>query len=94
MKLIATAISMIVLGLSLPANAERQSVIGSTVVERSTTERLNSLGVNKQFKIAAMCTSSGERVSGSQKTCFYNCPTGTKAITISVGQLCPLSIDG
>jgi hypothetical protein len=44
------------------------------------------------FSIAQACFLSGERTSGMNKICFYNCVSGTKAITISAVSLCPLSI--
>lgn len=39
-----------------------------------------------------MCFSSGEKTSGLNKICFYNCPSGEASITIGATQLCPLSI--
>ncbi len=39
------------------------------------------------------CFLSGEQVSGLNKICYYSCPTGDAAITISSVQLCPLSIN-
>jgi hypothetical protein len=38
------------------------------------------------------CFLSGETISGMNKICFYDCISGTKAITISSVSLCPLSI--
>jgi len=40
----------------------------------------------------AACFLSGEVVSGMNKICFYDCVSGTKAITINGTSLCPLNI--
>ncbi len=42
---------------------------------------------------ALMCFSSGERVSGLYKICYYDCFGDTVAITIKSYQLCPLTIN-
>jgi hypothetical protein len=38
------------------------------------------------------CFKSGERVSGMNKICYYNCAGSTAAITVQSFELCPLSI--
>jgi len=38
------------------------------------------------------CFSTGEKVDGMNKICFYSCPSGEAAITVSSVTLCPLSI--
>jgi hypothetical protein len=38
------------------------------------------------------CFKSGEKESGLNKICYYNCPSGEAAITIKGYQLCPLNI--
>jgi hypothetical protein len=38
------------------------------------------------------CFSSGERTEGMNKICYYKCPSGNAAITVSAVSLCPLSI--
>ena len=43
-------------------------------------------------QLASACFLSGEQSSGMNKICFYNCVSGTKAITVSAVSLCPLSI--
>lgn len=47
----------------------------------------------KPIQLAAMCTKTGERVSGMNKICTYKCLSGEVAITISSVALCPLTID-
>lgn len=44
-------------------------------------------------KVAVMCFSKGEQVSGMNKICYYDCLGSMAAITISSVQLCPLTIN-
>lgn len=39
-----------------------------------------------------MCFLTGERISGMNKICFYDCAGSQAAITIKSYELCPLSI--
>ena len=41
---------------------------------------------------AGTCFFDYEQISGMNKICFYECISGTRAITISATALCPLSI--
>jgi hypothetical protein len=38
------------------------------------------------------CLKSGEKISGQNKICYYDCAGSEAAITIKSYQLCPLSI--
>lgn len=40
----------------------------------------------------AACLFSHERISGLNKVCTYNCPSGQKSITVSSTTLCPLQL--
>jgi len=42
---------------------------------------------------AAICFYKGERTSGMNKICFYDCLGSAAAITISAVALCPLNIN-
>ncbi len=42
---------------------------------------------------AVLCFKTGERVSGLNKICFYDCLGSAAAITISSISLCPLTIN-
>lgn len=44
-------------------------------------------------RVALMCFKTGERISGLNKICYYNCAGSEAAITIKSHQLCPLSIN-
>jgi hypothetical protein len=41
---------------------------------------------------AVTCFKTGERMSGMNKICYYDCLGSEAAITVSSYQLCPLSI--
>jgi len=72
------------------------SVLSHTSAFAAGTE----LGTKKQksqigsYELAAItCFKSGERTSGMNKICYYNCLGSEAAITIKSHQLCPLSIN-
>lgn len=52
----------------------------------------NNQGKEDQVQMAVMCFKSGERRSGMNKICYYNCAGSEAAITVGSAQLCPLSI--
>jgi len=47
----------------------------------------------KPMQLAVTCFGSGERTSGMNKICYYDCLGSTAAITISSVELCPLTIN-
>lgn len=47
----------------------------------------------KNPQVAVTCFKTGERSSGMNKICYYDCLGSAAAITISAVELCPLSID-
>ena len=60
-----------------------------TVSPTSVLETLNSSGP----EVAEMtCFLSGEKVSGMNKICFYDCAGSEAAITVKSYELCPLTI--
>lgn len=50
------------------------------------------LAATANWAFAEFCTFKHERASGSNKLCFYACPSGEVVNTIKSTQLCPLSI--
>jgi hypothetical protein len=44
-------------------------------------------------RLAVVCFKTGEQISGINKICYYNCMGSAAAITISVAQICPISIE-
>jgi len=42
---------------------------------------------------AIMCFQAGERVSGMNKICYYDCLGSEVAITVDSYKICPLSIN-
>lgn len=72
--------------LSAPGS---HSVLSST--ERADAmERLTSRAQPNGY--AVTCFKTGERTSGMNKICFYDCLGSEAAITIKSTELCPLSI--
>jgi len=41
----------------------------------------------------AYCSNIGERESGMNKICYYDCMSGEAAITIDSYKICPISIN-
>ena len=41
-------------------------------------------------QVRETCFLKGERTDGMNKICFYDCPSGDAAITVSAVSLCPL----
>ena len=46
----------------------------------------------QSMRTAMMCFLEGERMSGLNKICFYNCAGSEAAITVAAYSLCPLNI--
>jgi len=44
-------------------------------------------------QLVATCFKTGERSSGMNKICYYDCLGSEAAITVGVTDLCPLSIN-
>lgn len=44
-------------------------------------------------QLALMCFLKGERTSGMNKICYYDCAGSGAAITVQSYELCPLTID-
>ena len=59
----------------------------------SVFEQLDVLSEEKPIRLAATCFKSGERTSGMNKICYYDCMGSTAAITISSVELCPRTIN-
>ena len=47
----------------------------------------------QEDRLAVICFKSGEQVSGTNKICYYDCLSGTVAITINSLSFFPLTID-
>ena len=48
---------------------------------------------NPKDAYATTCFKTGERISGMNKICYYNCLGSEAAITIGSVELCPLTIE-
>lgn len=70
------------------------TVWSQTVVKPSTVATAGwrkSLGLYAQVR--ETCFSKGEKTDGMNKICFYSCPSGEAAITVSAASICPISIE-
>ena len=94
MKKISFVLILVTISLGLPAVAAQDGFQSDAGSKPTISQQLKNFANSGEFKLAAMCLPAGEELNGSSKTCYYNCPTGTKSISVSVGQLCPQSIDG
>ena len=47
----------------------------------------------KPTRLALLCFSKGEQISGMNKICYYDCAGSASAITVKSYELCPLSIN-
>lgn len=43
-------------------------------------------------QVRETCFLTGEKTDGMNKICFYDCPSGAAATTVSAASLCPISI--
>ncbi|MBB3996123.1 hypothetical protein GGR95_003791, partial [Sulfitobacter undariae] len=83
MKKMAFASIVMVIAYSFPAIAAQDFLPENTDSKTTLSQQLRSFSDRGNFKTAAMCLSAGEELNGSSKTCFYNCPTGRKSISVS-----------
>lgn len=71
---------------ALPVGADDAQLAPSTdaAQERMTPKR--------DVVFALVCFGTGQQVSGINRICYYNCAGSGAAITISIAQVCPISI--
>ena len=79
------AVSAALLAVSATPAAE------TTLATSQHANRLQALS-DKPVLVAATCFKTGERTSGMNKICYYDCLGSETAITISSIELCPLTI--
>ena len=87
------AISLVVVGGVAPGKADdglhEYRELATLILRESTNKTPNDTNT----KIAVLCFKTGEKVSGFNKICFYDCLGSAAAITIKSVQLCPLTIN-
>jgi hypothetical protein len=49
--------------------------------------------LSSSYCFGEICFHRGEKLSGLNKICYYDCINGDVAITVDGFELCPLSID-
>jgi len=70
-----------------------KSLIGMVALAMVVNYPLSQqLDTSKQRYAELLCLKTGEKISGLNKICFYNCAGSEAAITVSSAELCPLSI--
>ena len=91
-KLILLTVSSIFI-LSFNASAMEKNKVIKTSFNQSIIKELRNFSSNPNIQKVATCFFKGERTSGMNKICYYDCLGSEAAITISSVSLCPLSID-
>lgn len=62
--------------------------------EKDKTEALAQItAAGQQDAYYIMCFKTGERISGMNRICYYQCGASEAVITVKSTELCPLSID-
>ena len=77
----------VLIGVAAPATANTFEETWKYLINK-TDPNLTA----ESYQIAGTCFASGEQTSGMNKICYYDCTSGTVAITIKSYKLCPLSI--
>jgi len=91
-KLIILSISSIFI-LSFNASAMEKNKVIKASFNQSIIKEFKNFSANPNIQKAATCFFKGERTSGMNKICYYDCMGSEAAITISNVSLCPLSIN-
>ncbi|MEE8263161.1 MAG: hypothetical protein V3R83_11925 [Gammaproteobacteria bacterium] len=90
--LVALIVSSFVI-LSSPGKAEDREAPYKLIAALVETLDAEKIQTDRYKRMAVLCFLTGERVSGFNKICFYNCLGSMAAITIPSLQFCPLSIN-
>lgn len=92
--LLCSGIALLAAFNILAAPTPSATVVPSQAVAKPSTDSAG--GWRKSLELYAQvketCFSKGEKTDGMNKICFYSCPSGEAAITVSAVSLCPLSI--
>lgn len=92
LDLVRLCVLLTVLGLPASVSADAGSVVWHLDEVTTYSKEQRDRRDEPKKQIAATCFKTGERTSGLNKICYYNCMGSTVAITISSVSLCPLSI--
>lgn len=91
-KLILSTVLSISL-LSFSANAFEKNNFVKINYNQTGIKEFKNFSSNPNIQKVATCFYKGERTSGMNKICYYDCLGSEAAITISNVSLCPLSIN-
>lgn len=92
LRLIAYAFSGLLSGSAVATPEKMISLDVFKNPHASSFEKFDS-EEKENMQLAVLCFLSGERTSGMNKICYYDCLGSQAAITISSVQLCPLNIN-
>ena len=91
-KLILSTVFSVSL-LSFSANSFEKNNIIKINYNQTVIKEFKNFSSNPNIQKVATCFFKGERTSGMNKICYYDCMGSEAAITISNVSLCPLSIN-
>lgn len=86
---------LIMLAAAVLVIASQAYAVDKPAVELAALEAIMSgtTEPDTRTKVTVTCFLTGERTSGMNKICFYDCLGSEAATTIGVVQLCPLTIN-
>ena len=91
-KLILSTVLSVSL-LSFSAAAFEKNNVLKINYNQTVIKEFKNFSSNPNIQKVATCFFKGERTSGMNKICYYDCMGSEAAITISSVSLCPLSIN-
>ena len=91
-KLIILSVTSIFM-LSFNASGTEKNKLTKVSFNQSSIKQFKNFNSNPNIQKVVMCFFKGERTSGMNKICYYDCLGSEAAITISSISLCPLSIN-
>lgn len=77
---------------TLPAGADER-LSAAPQLAASTAAAAEERAPKRDVDFALVCFATGQQVSGIIGICYYNCAGSAAAITISIAQVCPISIE-
>ena len=79
--------------LSFSATAFEKNNIVNVTYNQTVIKEFKNFSSNRNIQKVTTCFYKGERTSGMNKICYYDCLGSEAAITISSVSLCPMSIN-
>lgn len=79
------------------AGSERETTVGAAqlcplnIRDLGSSQRSTPPQQQPQRQSGMLCLKAGERTSGMNKICYYECPNGDTSRTVGAAQVCPLN---